>query len=72
MKLLDATTAGRMAHAGVARPAVDTFGGRGFGMYPCEWRPRASTFGATTFGTSTVNLIDAISHKARRPKEPSP
>ncbi|QGG93724.1 hypothetical protein [Actinomarinicola tropica] len=66
MKLLDATTAGRMALAGVARPAMDQFGG-GAGTYPCEWRPRVSTFGAPT-----VNLTDAISHKAWRPKEPSP
>lgn len=69
MKTLDAITAGRMALAGVARPrAAAPAGGRGLGMYPCDWRLGEST----SFTQTTVIFTDANSHKAWRPKEHSP
>ena len=70
MKTLDAITAGRMALAGVARPrAAAPAGGRGLGMYPCDWRLGAST---TSICQTTVIFTDANSHKAWRPTEHSP
>lgn len=69
MKMLDATTAGRTAPAGAARPrVVAAAGGRGLGMYPCEWRPGVSTL---SFATTAI-FTDANSHKAWRPTEHSP
>lgn len=70
MTTLDATTAGRTAPAGVARPRVVAAGGRGLGMYPCAWRLGVSNSVIAT--STTVTFADAISHKAWRPTEHSP
>ncbi len=71
MKTLDATTAGRMALAGVARPrAGATFGG-GLGMYPCAWRLGVSTISFQDTSVSTTAIAND-SHKAWRPTEHSP
>lgn len=70
MKTLDATTAGRMALAGVARPRADVALGGGLDMYPCAWRAGVSTLSIedTSVSTTFANRI----HKAWRPPEQSP
>ena len=65
-----AQTAGRMAPAAGARlRAVSVqLGGTGLGMYPCAWYVGSNPVDAI----STAIFADTTSHKAWRPKEPSP
>lgn len=72
MKMLDATTAGRTALAGVARPraGVASFGG-GLGMYPCAWRAGVSTLSIEDTSVSFTAIANRT-HKAWRPPEHSP
>jgi hypothetical protein len=70
MNMQIAQTAGRMAPAAAARlRAVSVqLGGTGLGMYPCAWRAGVDRVDTI----STAIFADTTSHKAWRPKEPSP
>jgi hypothetical protein len=72
MTTLDATKAGQMATAGVARPRVTApaFGG-GLGTYPCAWRLGVSTLSIQDTSVSFTAIANR-NHKAWRPTEHSP
>ncbi len=68
MNTIDAQKAGRMATATAARRrAGASLGGNGLGMYPCVWH-----VGSSVDTRSIAIFADTTSHKAWRPKEPSP
>jgi hypothetical protein len=66
MLTIDAQKASRTAIAAAARRRAVSLGGTGLGMYPCAWHAGSNV------DTRFAIFADTTSHKAWRPKEPSP